>query len=119
MPVNTAVQTEWLRRLRSGTIPQTKRHLKDQHGYCCFGVLCDVAMDMGLVQAKWSECPNGDWEFVPNVLYSYATQMPNKEVLDLVGMASLVSASTYSEMNDMGKTFSEIANKLEEEFNRV
>jgi hypothetical protein len=40
--LNTAVKAKWLKALRSGKYNQTKGQLKDETGYCCLGVLCEV-----------------------------------------------------------------------------
>lgn len=37
------LKTKWLRALRSGKFPQQRNSvLKDDVGYCCLGVLCEV-----------------------------------------------------------------------------
>jgi len=40
--VNKKVKTKWLKALRSGEYKQTTSALRDDRGYCCMGVLCDV-----------------------------------------------------------------------------
>lgn len=46
------IKAEWLRRLRSGEYPQTRRGvLRAGGGYCCLGVLCDIAVCQGI--ARW------------------------------------------------------------------
>lgn len=51
----------WLNALRSGKYKQSKNSLKDSDGFCCFGVLCDLAAKDG--GPKWAEDRNGDPEF--------------------------------------------------------
>lgn len=36
------LRQRWIKALRSGKYTQTRRTLKDQDGFCCLGVLCDV-----------------------------------------------------------------------------
>jgi len=36
------VKEKWLKALRSGEYKQTKGQLKDEKGYCCLGVLCEL-----------------------------------------------------------------------------
>lgn len=36
------VRDRWVEALRSGRYRQTTRHLKDETGHCCLGVLCEV-----------------------------------------------------------------------------
>lgn len=45
----------WVEALESGTYPQTQRCLRDRRGYCCLGVLADVAMQRGVVAGRWEE----------------------------------------------------------------
>ena len=46
-PIVTRTRAEvyrlWLDALRSGKYPQTIYQLKSDYGYCCLGVLCDLA----------------------------------------------------------------------------
>ncbi len=39
------IADKWVKALRSGSYEQTKRRLRDSHGYCCLGVLCDLAKE--------------------------------------------------------------------------
>jgi hypothetical protein len=40
--MNEQVKQQWIEALRSGEYSQTQEQLKDHHGYCCLGVLCDL-----------------------------------------------------------------------------
>lgn len=43
--MNPEVKEEWLKRLRSGKIPQGRERLGGSNGErCCLGVLCDIAV---------------------------------------------------------------------------
>lgn len=47
------VRKEWVRRLRSGTIKQTRGHLGRPSGSrCCLGVLCDMAVEAGIIDME-------------------------------------------------------------------
>lgn len=37
------LRAEWLAALRSGEYKQAQGHLKEDGGYCCLGVLCEIA----------------------------------------------------------------------------
>lgn len=39
--------------LRSGTYSQTKGALRDNVGFCCLGVACDIALKNGLQEQEW------------------------------------------------------------------
>lgn len=36
------VKTKWLKALRSGDYPRTTGQLRDENGFCCLGVLCNI-----------------------------------------------------------------------------
>lgn len=36
------IKTKWIKALRSGKYKQTTGTLKDEVGFCCLGVLCDI-----------------------------------------------------------------------------
>src|SRR5262245_39316984 len=40
--MNPEVKALWLKALRSGKYQQTREKLRDENGYCCLGVLCDL-----------------------------------------------------------------------------
>ena len=40
------IADKWVAALRSGKYKQTKHSLKDEHGYCCLGVLCEIRNTM-------------------------------------------------------------------------
>jgi hypothetical protein len=50
--VNEQVKQAWLAALRSGDYEQTKGALRKDDGYCCLGVLCDLAVQEGVVD-EW------------------------------------------------------------------
>lgn len=47
--MNPEIKGRWLEALRSGDYPQTRRRLADDNGYCCLGVLCEIAVEDGIV----------------------------------------------------------------------
>lgn len=48
------IRTEWARRLRSGDYAQGKERLRDDSNdearYCCLGVLCELAVEAGVIR---------------------------------------------------------------------
>jgi hypothetical protein len=40
--MNQEIKLKWLEALRSGQYKQTKYSLKNEKGFCCLGVLCDI-----------------------------------------------------------------------------
>lgn len=48
--MNPEIKARWVERLRSGKIRQGKRRLGSTNGYrCCLGVLCDIAVEDGVI----------------------------------------------------------------------
>lgn len=52
MDLRPEVREKWVSALRSGEYPQTTGRLHDEDGYCCLGVLCEVAIKEGVSIAK-------------------------------------------------------------------
>lgn len=67
--MNPDVKAQWVAALRSGNYEQTTGVLKSTQGqYCCLGVLCDLAVQAGVV--KLSEYHDDEVEGEP-VLHGY------------------------------------------------
>lgn len=47
--------TAWAAALESGDYARTTRVLRSGDAYCCLGVLCDVAIERGLLAAEWAD----------------------------------------------------------------
>ncbi len=56
------IRARWVTALRSGDYPQTRTRLHDDDGFCCLGVLCDLARRDGIIQAVLNDV-EGDWEY--------------------------------------------------------
>lgn len=63
--LNKQLVTEWIHALRSGEYKQTRGVLRDKTGYCCLGVLADVAIKIGAIKGSWEEeenvCKKCEW----------------------------------------------------------
>jgi hypothetical protein len=62
------VKRDWIDALRSGKYKQTRSKLCNKDGFCCLGVLADVA-----ISGDWVEAPNsfdGRWNFEPDAFPS-------------------------------------------------
>lgn len=53
------IKAEWVAALRSGKYKQTTGILRDDEGFCCLGVLCDLVKDR--VGLYWT-CPEDYYE---------------------------------------------------------
>jgi len=108
----------WIKELESGKYKQTKGVLKKDDSYCCLGVLCQIS---GLGEFKQVL---GD-EIISYVLPSgnlSSAALPY-EVLDWSDIEDQYgsfdesdSFSTLSILNDSGKTFTEIAEIIRQNY---
>lgn len=55
------IKDRWLAALESGDYPKTIGNLKDKYGYCCLGVLCDLAAAEGI--GTWEKVNSFDFAF--------------------------------------------------------
>ena len=103
-PIITRTRAEvfqlWIDALRSGNYQQTQYCLKTDKGFCCLGVLCDLARQDG--GPAW------------NVLYSAKDgQLPNP-ILRFMGLRDF-EQNHLAAMNDTAcATFSQISDNIEQ-----
>lgn len=101
----------WAAALESGDYAQSQNALRDQSGFCCLGVACDL----------YSKEVGGEWERLPeDSEYEYefmdiSEQMPAR-VMRWLGLNDSCGEyhtdganKTLAELNDTGSTFTEIA----------
>ena len=48
------IAQRWVAALRSGEFSQTQGYLNIEGGYCCLGVLCELAVEDGVI-SKWGD----------------------------------------------------------------
>jgi hypothetical protein len=127
--MNPEVKALWLAALRSGEYQQTKGKLRrtddnDNYsaGYCCLGVLCDVAVKNGLdlkvetIDGKFSGYVeyNGNADTLPDAVQGWAglhegdPEVRYVDSDDDEGMSSLSGAN-----DDLRWDFSQIADAIE------
>lgn len=46
------IADRWVEALESGKYPQTKGRLRDSDGFCCLGVLCELAVADGVAKSE-------------------------------------------------------------------
>jgi hypothetical protein len=108
--MNPGVKSAWIAALKSGAYQQTQHHLRDQDGYCCLGVLCDLASHEDL--GKWED---GEFSFV------FISECQEEEYVeppfDIREWANLSreDCDKLSKLNDDGRDFVEIATVIERE----
>jgi hypothetical protein len=113
-----AVKRKWVEALRSGKYQQTKDRLASPTGYCCLGVLCEVAIESGL---PLDVDENRGFKLYDNTSVSLPTSVcewaflksdpapGNAKVKTKVGHEDWLS-----NINDRGASFDEIADMIEE-----
>jgi hypothetical protein len=114
-----AFKQQWLAALRSGNYSQTKDALRDDRGFCCLGVACDIYNP-----AQWSEpheagsraAASGDYGFpgfddIPLEVLTVLRQLEYIEDGTPMGNSFM---RLLSVLNDDGKSFAEIADWIEE-----
>lgn len=116
--MNPEVKAKWLAALRSGEYPQTVGTLhrivadggRKAVGWCCYGVLCDLAHAQGVVLSRKSddqrEFFEGSSSTLPYSVYHWAG-LPDSN--------PMVCGLSLAQWNDHAwSSFSEIADLIEE-----
>jgi hypothetical protein len=99
------VKELWLKALRSGEYKQGRRQLRDtSDNFCCLGVLCDV-----IDPTKWKTASP---ELVSYTYEGFGGTLP--ESIQIYAEVPLNITSFLINMNDGGKSFTRIADYIEE-----
>ena len=98
----------WVDALRSGEYEQTRGTLQDQFGYCCLGVYAKVNQLDGYLRM----------EVTSEARHSSSKDEGNPFIYDIIRdrLAGVVIGEGIA-MNDKGKSFSEVADMIEEYYN--
>lgn len=74
--MNRSVKARWLEKLRSDDYTQTSGYLARDGGFCCLGVLCEVAVEDGTILRR---TPTDEFDGVeyydPNRKIDYSTRV--------------------------------------------
>jgi hypothetical protein len=113
--MNQEIKTQWTEALRSGDYPQDQGDLRNSHGFCCLGVLCDLAVKANVIPEP--ETPqNGVYVYAGKVSY-----LPFDVIqwAELDGSNPLVTNKngvriSLATMNDTPYSFDHIADVIEE-----
>lgn len=104
---------QWVDALRSDDYQQIKSHLHRDEGYCCLGVLCEIAGE------EWHQNMENTEEFL-TVYYVEGEESvrmadyPPEHVLEKAEI-TMDFCKKLAHYNDEGYTFNYIANMIEEE----
>lgn len=128
--MNRRIRDLWTAALRSGRYRQGHgkltrvRTVDDVPEYCCLGVLCELAAQEGVVEARegvsFSDSTHvvyGDeTNYLPIAVQRWAELPSHNPPVDLsvdLGNVTLGDQDTLAGMNDDGRTFAEIADVIE------
>lgn len=103
--MDAELKAKWLEALRSGRYDQTTGQLRNGNCFCCLGVLCDV-----FNPNAWEI--EGDWSYGEGPDQSHEVGVLPHNFRITYGIDPVLEALLI-EMNDDGRTFSEIANYIE------
>lgn len=111
--MNQEVKEKWVAALRSGKYVQSKLRLKTKYGYCCLGVLCDLAVKEGICK----EYPGEDLH-TEEVSFDNRTSILPDSVLRWAGIGS-ANPNMQIEGKIYPHTLSECNDSLELDFNQI
>ena len=112
--MNQIIKQKWLDALRSGQYEQTRANLRNKHGFCCLGVLCDLYVKE-YTDVNWVY-QDSRYQLINNkatLPYEVREWAKLKESNPLVKSGD--GLTSLAELNDGGKTFNEIAQVIEEQ----
>jgi hypothetical protein len=112
--VNPRVKALWLAALRSGKFKQGKRRLRIGDQHCCLGVLCEIAVEEGIVERVQDSFTE---------MYAYRGKGSGYEESSILpfpvaewaglGVNPRAGEEVLAALNDRGVTFAAIADIIE------
>jgi hypothetical protein len=133
--MNADVKKMWLDALRSGEYAQGRSTLRSPSGYCCLGVLCDLAVKNGVIpepqehknknrESGISHYGYGQHEDESGHVMSHSAYLPEAVAVwagtsrfgDRYAPNGEPWPLSLAGLNDQGATFAEIADIIEAEF---
>lgn len=69
--MNEEIKTRWIEALRSGEYEQGHGNLKNDGKFCCLGVLCELAVQDGVIERK-------DYEGEPSIYAEMDAVLPTR-----------------------------------------
>jgi len=121
--MNKEIKKKWIDALLSGDYKQTQEYLRDDEGYCCLGVLCDIfRKDHNEAQWVKSGCM---FDFFPGGNKDYETVTLPRVVVEWAELDSIDpdttepkigDSSSLANLNDKGYDFKKIVKVIERDF---
>lgn len=104
--MDRGIAEDWALKLESGEYPQGSGYLNAWGNFCCLGVLCEMAVEAGVI-------PPGTSEFYNPVHYSHNSQVLPMDVVEWAGMLSsdgeYPGGQLTTDNDQNGVSFTEIA----------
>lgn len=124
--MDTTIKADWVDALRSGRYSQGQVMLnnKQQGTFCCLGVLCEMAVEAGVIERDPDTVtfPSQSATYY-GVKRDYSSSFLPEAVQEWAGINSVGefindtgSRDSLVDHNDNGKTFRQIADIIEKEF---
>lgn len=111
--MNKEIATRWTAALRSGQYEQGRGLLSASGKFCCLGVLCEIAVDDGIITKEEGDDyvdygPEGDGLVLPSIVMKWAGMW------SATGEEEGRLGASLSELNDMEqRTFDQIADHID------
>lgn len=108
---------KWVKALKSGEYKKTKGTLRDEKGYCCLGVACELAVQNKIIKPAKKHDESGYF------FYGKEDNFLPKKVMQWLGVRSARGSFVAKKevqlsldtLNDTGKSFKAIAKIIESE----
>ena len=124
--MNNEIKVLWCAALRSGDYPQASGYLRTPEGYCCLGVLCELAVLAGVIPpgeqrkagilGEFTYGRHRDCFTLPEKVTEWAGLFNDNPRVRGTGLDwDYDSDPTLEGVNDMRVPFSKIADIIEEE----
>lgn len=125
--MDSEIKERWVAKLRSGGYTQGTGKLNSDGKYCCLGVLCEIAVEDGIVIKTDAVTDTGTGRYIskvdtsdyevsvlPFAVKNWAGLPDTNPEVEFFNADGFPEDMTLAELNDSGKTFEEIANLIEE-----
>lgn len=122
LEMDLQIRTRWTAALRSGEYEQGNDQLYDGGKYCCLGVLCDLAREIGLVSLDYDDERGefyyaGEQNYLPEVVREWAGLLgkdPAVSVRFTGGLTPRAGETELSALNDeYSASFTQIADAID------
>jgi hypothetical protein len=122
MNMRTEIKNKWVSALRSGEYKQTFDTLRDNYGFCCLGVLCDLYIDQS---EDFTEEQRSYWNNAHEFLVAKDPNYDNEvavlpaSVMNWAGMKTsdgTIGLDSLASLNDQGMEFDQIADVIDDKW---